>query len=85
MNCHKILYICPNGYLGGAERIVCNISSGHLTGRYKNFNVLFFSDGETVAQCKELGIETHVLPFKFRMDYFFYLLPHINARDTSFN
>ena len=43
----KVLYISPNGYLGGAERFVVDITRLH-----QNTNVecaiLFFSEGDAV-------------------------------------
>ncbi len=63
----KVLYICPNGYMGGAERFVCNAARGHSESSKIRLTVFFFTDGEAVDECNRLGIETHVLPFTFRM------------------
>ncbi|MGB0453975.1 MAG: glycosyltransferase family 4 protein [Bacteriovoracaceae bacterium] len=63
----RVLYVSPNGYLGGAERFVLNACLGHLKyGEYKP-HILFFNSGEFVEIAKEHGIEVSVLPFPFKL------------------
>ena len=63
----KILYISPNGYLGGAERFVCNILEGHLQNNNSVHEVIFFTDGEAANLCRSIGAKVHILPIQFKM------------------
>jgi hypothetical protein len=54
----KILYICPNGYLGGAEKFVLNIVSGHQKSNKFNTSVLFFSTVYSYDKCLQMGDTT---------------------------
>lgn len=63
----KILYISPNGYLGGAERFVCNAAQGHLQSGEIDFHILFFSDGDAAKLCRQMGATVEILPIKFKM------------------
>ncbi len=74
MNKIKTLYISPNGYLGGAERIVCNISKGHQNTDSMEFDFLFFSNGAAVELCRQYGVTTYVLPYQFRLSRVFKLI-----------
>jgi glycosyltransferase involved in cell wall biosynthesis len=65
---HKTLYICPNGYLGGAERFICNITKGHIdNNNITSFEILFFSKGDAYELCQSIGATTHLLPISFRL------------------
>ncbi len=67
----KVLYISPNGYLGGAERFVLNACIGHKTiGKYQPV-IVFLNDGELVNIVRELNIDHYVLKntFKFKNTY----------------
>ncbi len=63
----RIVYICPNGFLGGAEKFVIDVCSGHLKYGKLNPVILFFSDGAAVSLAKELGITSVVLNHPFRL------------------
>lgn len=63
----KILYICPNGYLGGAEKFVLNICEQHLIENTFNISILFFKSGVASELAKEKGIEYSILPFSFKL------------------
>lgn len=62
----SVLYICPNGYIGGAESFVFNICEAHLKQKKFKPHILFFSSGPGVSQAQKLGIDHTVLdqPFK---------------------
>ncbi|MCF8060388.1 MAG: glycosyltransferase family 4 protein [Bacteriovoracaceae bacterium] len=63
----KVLYISPNGYLGGAERFVLNACIGHKSfGNYAPY-ILFLNNGELVDIVKDLGINHYVLVNQFRL------------------
>ena len=66
-NNNKILYISANGFLGGAEKVICNIIQESLENGNSNFDVLFFSKGEASEFCKELGANVLILPISFRL------------------
>ncbi|MDC1174854.1 glycosyltransferase family 4 protein [Bacteriovoracaceae bacterium] len=61
----KILYLCPNGYLGGAERFVLEANLIHLSQDLES-EILFFSDGVAVTKAKEYGIKCRVLENQFK-------------------
>jgi glycosyltransferase involved in cell wall biosynthesis len=73
----KVLYVSANGYLGGAERIVCNMAKGHLENNKLDFEILFFSKGDAYDLCKKYGAKLHLLPFSFRLRQVFQLLKTI--------
>ena len=62
----KVLYVSPNGYLGGAERFVLNACIGHLKYGKDQPYILFFNDGELVNIVKEQGIPYYILKNKFK-------------------
>lgn len=66
----KILYLCPNGYLGGAERFVLEASLSHLLSHNVESEILFFSDGVAVDKAKELGLKYYILRTKFKLRQF---------------
>jgi glycosyltransferase involved in cell wall biosynthesis len=70
----KVLYISPNGYLGGAERFVLNACIGHQASGKFIPHILFFNDGEFVEIAKNKGIVCHVLKNKFKLSSPFKLL-----------
>ena len=64
---NTIVYICPNGYLGGAERFVLEAAYGHLRfGKYKPV-IIFFSDGKAVDLARERKIDFFIIKQKFRL------------------
>ncbi len=65
----KIVYLCPNGYLGGAEKFVVETCIGHL--KYGEFDpfIVFFSDGPAVELAKENGIAYLVMKQKFKLSH----------------
>lgn len=63
----KVLYVSPNGYLGGAERFVLTAAKFHLAlGAYKPI-ILFYSHGEAVDEARSAGIECHILSRRVRL------------------
>lgn len=63
----RIVYISPNGYLGGAERFVLNACYYHLQAKIFSPTIIFFSDGEAAAEARSNGIQVIVLRSKFRL------------------
>ena len=63
----KVLYISPNGYLGGAERFVLTATVAHLKSSRIKAAILFFSDGEASREARAAGVECLTLKHKFRM------------------
>lgn len=61
-----VLYISPNGYIGGAERFVINCANEHNKNIFIHPIILFLNDGEAVTECKKLQIEHYVLKTKFK-------------------
>lgn len=63
----NVLYLCPNGFLGGAENFVVTISRLHGNqGKFKPI-ILFFNDGHAHELASEYQIESYVLKTKFRL------------------
>ena len=63
----KVLYLCPNGYLGGAERFVLEAGLIHLSQNSDlDAEILFFGDGVAVDKAHEYGIKCRVLENQFR-------------------
>lgn len=62
----KTLYICPNGYLGGAEKALINFCAGHKDTKWPA-EIMFFSDGEAVKAAQSKGIKIHILPVSFKL------------------
>lgn len=62
----KILYVSPNGYLGGAERFVLTAVKGHALGRNIDASILFFSEGEACEEARAAGLKIYVLKQSFR-------------------
>ena len=69
----KTLYLCPNGYLGGAEKTMIDFCVGHQQ-RDWPAEILFFSDGPAFEVAKSYGIKCHLLPYPFRLSSPFKLL-----------
>ena len=62
-----VLYVSPNGYLGGAEKFIINITRQHrVSGRFAP-RILFFNNGPAVDLARENGIDVDVMPFRFRL------------------
>lgn len=80
----RIVYLCPNGFLGGAEKFVIDTCLGHLKyGKVKPV-ILFFSDGAAVDQARQLGIVCLVLKNSFRLSRPWKLLKAIREIRTLF-
>lgn len=69
----KVLYVSANGYMGGAERFVCNALIGHKQSKKMNCEVLFFNSGEALNLLEKNLIKTHLLKTKFKVRYIFKL------------
>lgn len=80
----RIVYLCPNGFLGGAEKFVVDVCSGHLKYGELNPVILFFSEGPAVSLAKEMGITTLVLRNSFRLSRPWSLLKAIKEVRTLF-
>lgn len=65
----KVLYISPNGYLGGAERFVLTAAKAHAAGNKIAASILFFSGGEAYEEAKMAGLECYILKQSFRFRY----------------
>ena len=65
----KILYVSPNGYLGGAERFVLTAAGLHHKNSNFDVAILFYSDGEAVKEAKSLGITTYILKSRFKLSH----------------
>lgn len=63
----KILYISPNGYLGGAEKFVITATEGHKRLNKIDSAILFFNSGEASLEAGEKQILNFTLKNKFRM------------------
>ena len=63
----KILYVSPNGYLGGAEKFVLTACLAHQQRGNDEVAILFFSEGEAVDWARTNGITCFVLKQKFRL------------------
>lgn len=63
----QALYICPNGFIGGAERFVLDINLQHQ-GRGKiNSRIFFLNDGPALDWCRAKNVNFHLLPFTMRL------------------
>lgn len=63
----SILYVCPNGFLGGAEKVVLDCLEGHIKSNQFNIRAISFSDGAAVTKAHKQGIIWDVLPIKFKL------------------
>jgi len=64
---NKVIYICPNGFLGGAERFVLNAAIGHQeVGQWKPI-IIFFNDGDALQEAQKKNVQTYLLKNKFRL------------------
>jgi len=84
----KILYVSPNGYLGGAERFVLTAVKAHAQAGNFEVAILFFSDGEACQEAERAGLNCFVLsrPFRFRSPWkLFYALREMRNIVKSFN
>jgi glycosyltransferase involved in cell wall biosynthesis len=62
-----LLYVSPNGYLGGAERFVVDACRGHQEAENYRPHLLFFEDGEAVALARRYHLEVTVLRQRFKL------------------
>jgi glycosyltransferase involved in cell wall biosynthesis len=62
----KTIFICPNGFIGGAEKAMIHFCVGHQLNKWP-VEILFFSNGDAVKLAKKYGVPTHILPIKFRL------------------
>jgi len=65
----NVLYLCPNGYLGGAERAVIDICRGHLQRNQINIHLLFFSEGVAADLARSYNINVSILPRKLKLSH----------------
>lgn len=65
----KVLYISPNGYLGGAERFILTAVKEHASGNKVDASILFFSEGEAYEEAKAAGVNVYLLKQSFRFRY----------------
>jgi glycosyltransferase involved in cell wall biosynthesis len=63
----KVLYISPNGYLGGAESFVLTAVEGHQNNNFIDASILFFSEGEAVEMARNKKLKYEVLNSSFRL------------------
>ena len=63
----KVLFVSPNGYLGGAERFVITAATAHQSKKNISVGILFFSEGEACSEARLQKIEYFVLKNKFRL------------------
>jgi glycosyltransferase involved in cell wall biosynthesis len=63
----KVLYVSPNGYLGGAERFVLTAVQGHRLKNNIEAGILFFSNGEACREARSLGLDFTILKNSFRL------------------
>ena len=63
----KVLYLCPNGYLGGAERFVVEVNRSHLKSQVIDSTILFFHDGAAVELARQYGLNVILLKNIFKM------------------
>ncbi len=69
----KVLYICPNGYLGGAERFVLDAVTAHAEKGKIEASIFFFKSGEATDIAAARTLQHTVLPFKLRLSRIFAL------------
>lgn len=77
MNKINVLYISPNGFLGGAERFVLNTTVAHKNSKKILPIYLFLNSGVTVELCEANNQKIIVLPFKFKYSNFISLIKTI--------
>ena len=65
----KVLYVSPNGYLGGAERFVVDITRLHQEHKNIECAILFYSDGDAAELARKNGTEVFVLKSKFKLSH----------------
>lgn len=76
----SVLYICPNGYIGGAESFIFNICESHLIHKNIKPHILFFNDGPGVLRAQKLGISHTVLNQPFRLSSISFIKASIKLR-----
>ncbi len=70
----RLLYISPNGYVGGAEKFLLTVCSGHARNKRVEATLLFLNDGEAVIEAERLNISYRVLSHRFKLSSPFKLL-----------
>ena len=66
---NKVLYVSPNGFVGGAEAFVLEITKSHKkSNKYEIIN-MFFNDGDAVTISQKNDIETILLKNKFKLSH----------------
>jgi glycosyltransferase involved in cell wall biosynthesis len=66
---YNVLYVSPNGFVGGAEAFVLEITKSHLKNGNLNIINLFFNDGDALEISKNNGIETVLIQNKFKLSH----------------
>lgn len=62
----KVLYLSPNGYLGGAERFVLEANVAHKNNPQIKSEILFLSHGAAVDKAREYELAHYVYDQSFR-------------------
>jgi hypothetical protein len=73
-----VLYLCPNAFLGGAERITLKLCQLHQQNEIFKVILLFLNNGPLVDHARKLGIKVYVLNFSFRLRHVWSLLKTIS-------
>ncbi len=68
-----VLYINPNGFIGGAESFIFNICESHLNNKKVIPIILFFKDGPGVKKAQEIGIKHFLLKTSFKLSSLTYI------------
>ncbi len=63
----KIVYLCPSGQLGGAERCLLDLLAGIRSVRGLHPHVVHLADGPVLDECLKLGIPGTQLPLPKRL------------------
>lgn len=86
----NVIYICPNGYLGGAERFVLEACYAHQSKGKIDSKIIFFDRGSAVDEAKKRNIKHVVLKKKIKLSNPFSLLrgcfevrTHIKSHQAS--
>lgn len=70
----KVIYVSPNGFIGGAEKVVMQISRLHHSLRPEDVHILFLNPGSAADYIKQNQISVSVLKNSFRLSHPYKLL-----------
>jgi glycosyltransferase involved in cell wall biosynthesis len=62
----KIVYVSPNGYIGGAEKVLINFAKMHAEKKEVAY-FLLFNEGILVFELEKLGFKPYVIKNKFKL------------------